>query len=371
MTKKWIKNLSGFFLFLLLFVGVSFQARAEGNSVYGDGVTITPTQIQGQAQFTVTQKTINEGTEQGKTYTSISEIQHGAYSKLTIAATSEAGLLPNEKYLVNITVVCDGTYPAYFDDKTDPETKFIFGEPGGVIALNVVTDEQGAFSYTWGQIWINTGQGITYVDFTDIEIILQRDAELVSGSNSVYGEGLSVVPVRLDGQAEFFVTQGTVTEGEKVGKQYNGIGGIQKGGYSELQVIATKEAMLEPNSEYEVVLKVACNGTKVAYYDTSTPSLFQFCEPGGEIRFTVTTDKNGEFQKIWKSIYLNRDEGLTYVDFVDMELVLQEKTVALKGEILLGICGGAVAVIAIIGVCFFVSRKRKQKGEKKENDTAN
>ena len=305
------------------FVGVSFVYNQDAevatgeDSVYGAGVSVIPSRIDGQARFLMTLKTGKDG----KTYNGIGNIKQGAYSKLTVAATQEAGLKANKQYLVTVDVECDGDRPAYFDDKTDANAKFIFGNPGGQIIFKITTDANGAFTKTWDNVWINQGQGITYVDYTGIDITLYDDEDIATGEDSVYGEGVSVIPSRIDGQAKFLLTQKT----DETGKTYNGIGNIEQGAYSKLTVAATQEAGLKRNKEYLVTVEVECDGTYPAYFDDKTDANTKFIlgNPGGKITFSVVTDDYGAFTKVWDNVWINQGQGITYVDFTGIEIKLK------------------------------------------------
>lgn len=145
--------------------------NSNSESVYGVGIAVLPEKRNGGAEFDVVEKTMSEGDSAGKTYTCIDNITKGGWSSLSVEATSEAALTPNTECTVTLTIVCDGKYPAYYEESNG--NAFIIGTPGKSITFKITTDENGEFEQKWNNIWINrTGM---CVEFTDIEIIQHID----------------------------------------------------------------------------------------------------------------------------------------------------------------------------------------------------
>lgn len=281
-------------------------------SVYGEGISILPSRTYRGAEYTILEKMVEDGGNAGKTYSSIEDVAKSGWSKLTVKARKEAGLKANTKYQVAVDVECDGVLPSFYEEHTSPSkgNDFVFGAPGGKITFTIVTDENGEFEKVWDTIYLNAGQGLTYVDFTGIELTEMK--------RSVYGEGIAVSPTLVYQGAEYTISEKTMTEGENVGKNYNSIENITKSGKTGLTVSASSEAGLRANTEYQVTVTVECDGSRPSFFEEHVGGNdFVFGAPGGEITFTIVTDKNGEFKKEWYTIWLN---GATYVNFTGIQL---------------------------------------------------
>ncbi len=284
------------------FTGITFTEIKK--CVYGEGISLFPTKLYQGAEYTISEKTVTDGENAGKTYNSIENITKGGKTRLTVSASQEAGLKANTEYRVVVAVECDGDRPSFFEEHTGGND-FVFGAPGGEISFTIVTDENGEFVKAWDTIWLN---GATYVNFTGIEL-----------TRSAYAEGVTVDLLKLNGQAWYDISEKTIAEGETIGKRCTRIENITKGGRTRLTISASQEAGLEANTEYQVVVTVECDGDRPSFYETN--NVFVFGAPGGEIKFNITTDENGTFEKCWlNSIYLNNGNGLTYVNFTDVEI---------------------------------------------------
>ncbi len=290
------------------------------DTVYGEGITVQPALVYQQAEFTISPKTITEGEQAGKIYYCMEDITKSGRAMLTIAAASEAGLKANTEYTVAAKVSCDGSYPSFYEEHTGGND-FVFGAPGGVITFNITTDENGTFEKVWDTLYLNAEQGLTNVEFTDIEIRENK--------GSVYGKGITVQPTLMFQQAEYSISEKKVADGEEAGKTYTAIEAITKSGKMLLTVAAGSEAGLKANTEYNVVMDVACDGSFPSFFEEHTGGNdFVFGAPGGQIAFTVTTDEKGEFQKVWDTLWLLKEQGLSYVEFTGLTITETRKTVS-------------------------------------------
>ena len=287
----------------------------EGStSVYGNGITITPAERNNGAVFEVTEKTVSQGENTGKSYVCIEDITSEGWAMLTVTASSDAGLRPNAEYTVTLDVVCDGRAPAYFEQHTGGND-FIISDPGGQIVFTVDTDENGEFRQFWDTIYIQR-TGMT-VEFTGIHF--------VENIQSVYGKGITVTPAKRNQQAVFNVTEKIFADGEDAGKSYNCIEGITTQGFSMLTIAATEAAGLVPNTECTVTVDVVLtytgsSSTFPAYFDNATNDfIIKSDNSGGPITFTITTDENGAFTKKWESVYINTCDMT--VAFTDVNIV--------------------------------------------------
>ena len=235
------------------------------------------------------------------------DVQSEGWSTLKIFATKEAGLKPNTVYSVTVNVACDGVYPAFYEQH-EGGNDFILSKPGGEISFVITTDGNGAFEKVWNTIYLNTGQKLSYVEFNSIKI--------TENKGSMYGKGIAIQPYPLNAAALYNVVEKTATSGKYMGKTYTRIEQITREGYTGLSVSASKAAGLKPNTKYTVTVDVVCDGNSPSFYEQhSEGNDFILGNPGGQIKFVITTDKNGAFEKTWDTIYLNVGQGLSYVDF--------------------------------------------------------
>lgn len=222
------------------------------------------------------------------------------FALLSVSANKDAGLMPNSAYLLTITATCDGVYPAYYQEKDEwhintEKTQF---------NVYVYTDDSGEFNISWNT-YFRTG---TYVKFTAIDL---------EHINYAYPLGVYINP-----NCSFGVVEGQeITEGVDVGKK---VVVLKKDasieGASKLTISAVKQAGLKANTTYTVRMRIDTDKDSFwAYYCTDNAWLVKQSEPYAE--FEVTTDENGEFEKLFNKVYFGKN--CTYAKF--SEIIITEK----------------------------------------------
>ncbi len=260
-------------------------AESVSKSVYRTGVTI---KADGSG-ITRLEKEFTEGKNAGKTYTSLESSAPGNVN-FSIIVTHERGLKPNTKYRAIVDVATDGSFPAFIG----PDDCFIISSPGGTIAFDITTDEDGEFTQTYNGAYL---QQATYVDFTGITF------KEIKGS--VYGTGVTITA---DGSGITRVEKENAEVNDAV-VTYTSLESSAPGNVN-FSIIVTHERGLKANTKYHVTVDVATDGQRPAFIGPS--DCFIISSPGGIIDFDIITDGNGEFAQTYNGAYL---QNATYVDF--------------------------------------------------------
>ncbi len=222
------------------------------------------------------------------------------FASLSISANESAGLNANSEYVLTVTTLCDGEYPAYYQVNDE----WHVGGNKTQFSVTVYTDDNGRFSVKWNT-YFRTG---TYVKFTAV------DLELV---NYAYPLGVYVEPTCSFGA----VGVQELTEGDNIGKKIVVLTKeSSKEGACKLTVRAVKQAGLKANTTYVIRVRIDTDKDSFwAYYDMNNAWLVKKSQPYAE--FEVTTDANGEFEKLFDKVYFGTN--CTYAKF--SEIMITEK----------------------------------------------
>ena len=265
---------------------ITVKAKWTKGSIYGTGITVTATSETGVVEV----KAFEDGENAGYTRTYVS-YSGGNYGTIAVRADASAGLKANTSYKVLLTVEVDGNFPAFFDHDAN---SFIIGQPGGVITVDVMTNENGELEWV-DRVYYNEG---SYVDFVSVAI--------AEDHGSVYGAGVTVTGTgsAVGAETKFY------TEGEKAGytRTYFTYSYCDHGTFT---VAADASAGLKANTTYEVIVTYEMDAEFPAIFNADVT--FSLSKSEGVLTFEITTDANGAFNQTWGGIVWNAG---TYLDVV-------------------------------------------------------
>ena len=267
---------------------------AEKEYVYGKGFSV----VSETQNSTASEVKVTEGENAGKWYKQLTkeETAEGG-GVLTVSATAEAGLEANTQYIVSLGVEVDGAWPGFYSENDDILAygdQFYRTSNTPEWVFHVTTDENGAFTRLWKNIYWKGG---TFVKFTNLTVL-----------KSAYDKGLEVYVFNKGDESVINDTLEKLADGTgiyKINRTYNGNKTIQR-------TLYINGKGLEANKKYQITATIDTDGHYCQIADAWT------VKAGGsnKLQFTVTTDENGAFTQWYSTNFFSG----TYVKFSDIEI---------------------------------------------------
>ena len=237
-------------------------------SVYGKGIYVIPEQE--NAGVVTYREKYAEGEHAGKYRTVVrKDYNDTGFGYLTVKATEEAGLKPNTYYGLALRIDSDNDNWCYYN----PDNEWLTKKSSPNVNFTVKTDERGEYYTRWRVFYSRA----SYFDFS-----------LAEFHEYAYGQGidLTVAPKPLTTKLVAF---------DELNEDGLYIKGLKRSAsdFATLTLQAKKEANLLPNTQYDVIITAECDGAYPAYYEPYEKWFID--KDRTEIKYTVTTDDNGEF----------------------------------------------------------------------------
>ena len=273
--------------------------------VYGNGVNLNLTTPLNNTSLVQKDEKVSTGKDEGK-YVKTLVVNKGDFFTMNLSATSEANLLPNKCYMVNMTIDTDGEYPAVYEihtvDGVDYNDWFI-DKNNSLLSFKITTDDKGAFSHSY-RVYVRSVS--SYVKFSKVEIFLFN--------GYAYGQGIDL---RVNSNNSDLTVKDVLLDANAGDNVYVKCLNRNNSNFATLSISANQSAGLNANSEYLLTVTATCDGEHPAYYQVSE-EWFIDCNKT-QFSVTVYTDSNGEFSVKWNTYFRTG----TYVKFtaVDLERV--------------------------------------------------